>query len=104
MKIMKTVSMYVSILVIGGCVMSMAASASERGLSFRGAIVNGGCVGLSAAELKQVRLNGATANEQTTVQLRTACGAQNVPLEARYVERSAANLKDHSGLITLTYR
>jgi len=107
MKIMKTVSMFVSIALIGACVTSMAASASERGLSFRGAMVNGGCDGLSAAELNQVRLDGANATEPVTrdaSQSRKTCGTQNVPLEARYVELSSASLKGHSGLVTLTYR
>jgi hypothetical protein len=107
MKIMKTVPMYVSIALICACVTSMAASASERGLNFRGAMVNGGCDGLSAAELDQVRLDGANTTKRVTVdadQFRTTCGAQNVPLEARYVDLSSALLKGHSGLITLTYR
>jgi hypothetical protein len=99
--------MYVSIALIGACVTSMAASASERGLNFKGAMVNGGCDGLSAAALNQVRLDGASATGHVTRdagQSRNTCGTQNVPLEARYVELSSASLEGHSGLVTLTYR
>jgi type 1 fimbria pilin len=109
MKIMKTVSMYASIALIGACVLSMptSASASERGLSFRGAVVKGGCSGLSAAEVSQVRLGQRSASAQMARdddRSGRACGQTNVPVEARYVETSSANIKAHSGLITLTYR
>lgn len=107
MKMMKTVLMSVSITLIGACVMSMSASASEGGLSFRGAMVNGGCNGLSAAELEQVRLDEAGGNGQVardTDRFSTACGKLRVPIEARYVDMSSAEIKGRSGLITLTYR
>ena len=107
MKIMKTVSMYASIALIGACVLSMPTIASERGLSFRGAVVNGGCSGLSAAEVGQVRLGQRSASAQMARdddRSGRACGQTNVPVEARYVETSSANIKAHSGLITLTYR
>ena len=107
MKIMKTVSMCASIALIGACVLSMPTSASERGLSFRGAVVNGGCSGLSAAEVSQVRFGQRSASAQMARdddRSGRACGETNVPVEVRYVETSSANIKAHSGLITLTYR
>lgn len=107
MEITKTVSMFVSTVFVGACIMSMPANASERGFAFKGAIVSGGCNTPSSAELGQLKLALDKVSGQIALDsagFRSVCGGQILPLEARYVESSSVAANGHGNVITLTYQ
>lgn len=107
MEVRKTVSMFISIVLVGASAVSMAAGASDRGLAFKGALVNGGCNSQASSDLAQRTLDSTKPSLSLVVDpglFRAACHEQNLPLEAHYVGSASAHAKRQAGVVTLTYQ
>jgi hypothetical protein len=107
MEIRKTVPMFFSVAFIGACVMSGSAAASERGLAFQGAMVNGGCDPQASSDRVLQAPHPTGVNAPIAHDLRhllAACGEQKLAVEAHYVTRSTADTKEHTGVVMLTYQ
>lgn len=109
MESKNTVSMFLSIALIGACVLGgSAASAKGNDLMFHGHVVNAGCdakvigPGIQQQDLKTLKINPTLS--VGLVDHDDACDGAAVPVSTAYAEHISISADLRGGVVTLTYQ